>query len=593
MTFSNAEFPDDRSGREPAGLRPMPVGAGAGGGGGTNRPIPVQSRPDQVPEAYEQDDEEQDDLREILRNAPAWLVSTVFHTLVLIILGVLAASNHFRPVDVDLEVARDETEGVQLEDPSVLQGDSPILENAKGATEQLITPRDLPPVDNPLAAPIELGDIRTATGPGLGPVLTGPMKIEGAPIGLALKGRQAGSKNVLLGKYGGTAIGEKAVEAGLEWLAKQQKSNGLWSLTGPYADAARTENDAAATAMALLAFQGHGDTHREGKHSRAVARGWAALLKLQNKEGLFSGIMPESNQVLYTHAQCSIALCELYGMTMDSNFRGPAERAIAYALKAQDPKNGGWRYRFGEDSDTSVTGWFVMALQSARMAQLKVPDDALKRVSDYLDLAQIDEGRKYGYWQKLNPSNAVAAEGLLCRQYLGWKQDDPRLVDGVGGLLKSPIAYDGGLGQDVYYWYYATQAAHHMEGRIWEEWNAVMRKELPAHQQKNGPEAGSWNPQGDKWGSPGFGAGRLFVTCLSVYMLEVYYRHLPIYSGYRAIIPGAEPSAAPPAEPMAKADAEDGAEPKNDAAASAIDCEKSKPEKSDAAADPALKKTVP
>jgi len=23
------------------------------------------------------------------------------------------------------------------------------------------------------------------------------------------------------------------------------------------------------------------------------------------------------------------------------------------------------------------------------------------------------------------------------------------------------------------------------------------------------------------------------VTCLSIYMLEVYYRHLPIYSGYR------------------------------------------------------------
>ena len=181
MTFSNAEFPDDpsrASGREPAGMRPMPVGAGAGGGGATNRPIPVQSRPDQVPEVYEQDDEEQDDLREILRNAPAWLISTVFHTLVLI-------TNHFRPVDVDLEVARDETEGVQLDDPSVLQGDSPILENAKNATEQLITPRDLPPVDNPLAAPIELGGIRTATGPGLGPVLTGPMKIEGAPIGLA------------------------------------------------------------------------------------------------------------------------------------------------------------------------------------------------------------------------------------------------------------------------------------------------------------------------------------------------------------------------------------------------------------------------
>ena len=44
---------------------------------------------------------------------------------------------------------------------------------------------------------------------------------------------------------------------------------------------------------------------------------------------------------------------------------------------------------------------------------------------------------------------------------------------------------------------------------------------------KNGPEAGSWDPTQDAWGYAG---GRLYVTCLSAYMLEVYYRHLPIYT---------------------------------------------------------------
>jgi hypothetical protein len=65
-----------------------------------------------------------------------------------------------------------------------------------------------------------------------------------------------------------------------------------------------------------------------------------------------------------------------------------------------------------------------------------------------------------------------------------------------------------------------------MEGAIWDDWNKVMRVEVPAHQIQNGAEAGSWNPQTDKWGSAG---GRLYVTCLSIYMLEVYYRHLPLY----------------------------------------------------------------
>jgi hypothetical protein len=78
----------------------------------------------------------------------------------------------------------------------------------------------------------------------------------------------------------------------------------------------------------------------------------------------------------------------------------------------------------------------------------------------------------------------------------------------------------------VYYWYYATQVCHHLEGRHWRAWNDVMRTVLPAHQEQDGKERGSWDPDGDAWGNSG---GRLYVTCLSIYMLEVYYRHLPIY----------------------------------------------------------------
>ena len=78
----------------------------------------------------------------------------------------------------------------------------------------------------------------------------------------------------------------------------------------------------------------------------------------------------------------------------------------------------------------------------------------------------------------------------------------------------------------MYYWYYATQLMHHMGGDDWDAWNNVMRKALPAAQTKTGREKGSWSPAGDKFGYTG---GRLFMTCLCTYMLEVYYRHMPIY----------------------------------------------------------------
>src|SRR5262249_22022513 len=155
-------------------------------------------------------------------------------------------------------------------------------------------------------------------------------------IGIALTGRQHGSsRNTLLGKYGGTKATEESVVNGLKWLARQQKNDGSWSLTGPYSDGGQDENTVSATAMALLAFQGQGSTHRTGEFSKNVSQGWGWLLKKQQADGEFNTSGP-SHHRLYTHAQASIALCELYGMSHDSLYREPAERATAYSVRIQD-----------------------------------------------------------------------------------------------------------------------------------------------------------------------------------------------------------------------------------------------------------------
>jgi hypothetical protein len=277
--------------------------------------------------------------------------------------------------------------------------------------------------------------------------------------------------------------------------------------------------------MALLAFQGAGYTHqgdRTHPFTQVVRRGWNALIKQMDDDGNFFHEGPY-NHTLYTQAQCTIALCELYGMTGDEEYRDLAQRAVDYCVKIQSPE-GGWRYHPGEGSDTSVTGWIVMALQSARMAGLDVPSDTFIRVSEFLDSVQTDGGRRYAYQPRQGYSPSMTAEALLCRQYLGWRHDDERLRDGVQFLLENLPTWDSGK-RNVYYWYYATQVCHHMEGEWWSNWNEVMRELLPKQQIKKGNERGSWNPSGDRYAS----AGRLYVTCLSIYMLEVYYRHLPIY----------------------------------------------------------------
>ena len=49
--------------------------------------------------------------------------------------------------------------------------------------------------------------------------------------------------------------------------------------------------------------------------------------------------VPDNHQ-LYTHAQATIALCELYGMTKDPQYRDAAQRAINFCVFAQAEEGG-------------------------------------------------------------------------------------------------------------------------------------------------------------------------------------------------------------------------------------------------------------
>jgi hypothetical protein len=367
-------------------------------------------------------------------------------------------------------------------------------------------------------------------------------------VGALLDGRDEGRREALVAEYGGSGETEAAVARALEWIVRQQqKRDGLWSLQGPYVDGGSQENRLAATSMALLALQGAGNTPTQGRHREAVERGWRGLLAAQLEDGRFDVVPLPAHHGLYAHAQATIALCELYGMTKDQSLAEPARRAVAYAVAAQGP-NGGWRYEPGKAGDMSVTGWFLMALKSAEMAGLEVPAETWARFAAFVDSVAVSGGTQYGYRFEtpLRPPGpvtaAVTAEGLLCRQYLGWPRDDPRLVAGIERLVaantmawprrdaRPAVAIDGEpdalTEKDVYAWYYITQVVHHAGGEPWDRWNATLREVLPAGQLDRGPQAGSWDPGLDKWGHIG---GRLFTTCFCTWMLEVYYRHLPLY----------------------------------------------------------------
>ena len=209
-------------------------------------------------------------------------------------------------------------------------------------------------------------------------------------------------------------------------------------------------------------------------------------------------------------------------MTQDNRLAMPAQLALNFIMAAQDPRGGGWRYHPGQAGDTSAVGWQLMALKSGNMSYLQVDPLTFKRAGDFLDFVQADGGATYGYADNSSPTPVRAAVGLLCRMYLGWKKDNRALQEGVARLAKI------GPSKDLYQSYYATQVMHHVEGDIWIAWNNKMKSMLLSTQSRKDHEAGSWY-DGVDGGHGAHVAGRLYCTSLATMILEVYYRHLPIY----------------------------------------------------------------
>jgi len=440
---------------------------------------------------------------------PGWLISLIVHVTLILILAMIPLVHEIgNPFTISVTQGEDEvTQEFELSAP--IDTNSETVELQSTPAEAILS-----------ESAVSLLDTLVGNGPPTETKLTSVS----SPIESSLSGRIGPLKSTLLAAYGGTADTERAVEEGLAWLAKQQRGDGSWSLRGPYSNGGFSENKPSATAMALIAFAGAGNSHQDGQYKLQVAKGLKYLVSELDSDGCFATETPD-RQMMYAQGQATIALCELYGMTKDVTLRNPAQHAVDFAEASQSPQ-GGWRYIPREDSDTSVTGWFVMALMSAKMAGLSTSRKTLDNVSRYLDSVRHDGGAQYGYVYSSSPFPSMSAEGLLCREYLGWERDRDALVRGCDLLAADPISTDADS-RSYYYWYYATQALHHFGGQPWKKWNDVMVVELPKLQVKEPKEKGSWPPQHDPYGSAG---GRLYATCFSIYCLEVYYRHLPIYS---------------------------------------------------------------
>jgi hypothetical protein len=485
------------------------------------------------------DDEGYTRRRRLLRSTPPWLISMLLHVIIIMALAMVTVVDPERVVNV-LTASRTTEDQPEIEEFTLDEIDPRDIAESEDVSDPTMETNETVEFEPPVAVePMELAavslDMADVVAEMAPPSLTLQTlsSVSVAPLG----SRSVDMKKKLLREYGGNESSEAAVTEALKWLALHQAPNGGWTFQhhlvcngacGNPGDPKQAKSVVAATSLALLPFFGAGITHTEGDYKDVVYRGLRFLIQ-QGRPNTVNGLpvvsFREPGGNLYSHGLAAIVLCEAYGMTGDPELAGPAQGALNYISWAQ-AADGGWKYQpqSREGGDTSVTGWMVMALKSGHMAHLNVSPKSVQGSMLFLDKVGYEGGAYYGYGQKEARLNrSCTAIGLLCRMYTGWEKERPEFSKGVAAISS------GGINKkNIYYMYYATQVLRHYGGDQWTKFNEEMRDWLISTQSKKPGESGSWHFSTGSLSE--VQGGRLLCTAFATMILEVYYRHMPLYA---------------------------------------------------------------
>ncbi|HEX7899597.1 MAG TPA: hypothetical protein VF950_17645 [Planctomycetota bacterium] len=432
--------------------------------------------------------------RQAFGYVPAWAVSVAAHAILLAVAAIL----FFTPPSED-EVERDlAVRATPKEKPA----------SAPYFPEKSDIKLPVAPLANPESTKKEVGHWRER--------IPRDRRLQGFFEGRGRDPHQAENREA----FGGQGT-EKAIRAGLEWLASAQQPDGRWTSPVFSAEGGEWSYHVGVSGLALLAFLGEGHAGKGGAHAMVARRGLDFLLAEQRASGL---IGPERGNYMYNHGIAALALQEAALATKDEQLQAAAAAAVAFILKAQTDE-GGWGYALKSvDNDTSVSGWQIATLRLAKLGGNQGVIPALVAANGRIKMSTDSDGR-VGYRGKLQFPNgylALTAVGMFAHQ-MSSHTPDPALLSRQAEILleRSPIAgTDGGAypQNDLYFAFFGSMAMHQNGGEAWTRWWGPLKERLL---QAQGPD-GAWPAAFDRWTVYG---GAVYTTALSVLILETPVRY--------------------------------------------------------------------
>ena len=312
---------------------------------------------------------------------------------------------------------------------------------------------------------------------------------------------------------------DKAIVRGLDYLLSAQQSDGSF-------DGNRGKTTAL-PALAAMACMATGHVPGDAKYGKIIDRSLDYVLSHGTEEGYFGEV---GDGKMYAHAISTLLMTEVSGMVSkerQAQIDAVLPKAIKIILDAQRIKKdrfhqGGWRYTpKSSDSDTSCSGWNLMALRSARLNGAPVPATAIKAAVDYMHKQHDANAGCFGYQHNRQFATTLTGAGILCLELCG-RHEDPDSLAAARYLMRiyKNTDHDGMMQQEYKYYgmYYAAQGLFQLGGENWKEFSTWMYDTFLPLQAADG----SWRGKGGE-------DSKAYATSMIILAFAVPYRQLPVY----------------------------------------------------------------
>lgn len=315
---------------------------------------------------------------------------------------------------------------------------------------------------------------------------------------------------------GMTAETQSAIDRGLEWLARNQASEGSWRNAGGYGS-----YPAAMTGLAGMALLASGSTPTRGRHYDNVRRAVGFLRKHADGTTGVISVPSEEGRSMYGHGFATLFLASVFGMEEDAReqerLKRVLDKAVTLIAQAQSPA-GGWIYTPDSSSDEgSVTVTQIQALRACRMSGIVVDRRTVDRAVDYIKRCQNPDGSiRYSLGSGGEGRAPITAAGVAVLYNAGIYDDQPFVEKAVQYCKKQLQVSVDNSGHHFYAQLYWSQALYQRGGDDWAEYYKKAAAYLLKQQRKDG----SW--EGD-------GVGAVYGTAIALTILQLPWAYVPIY----------------------------------------------------------------